>query len=243
MHFRSAPSVLALLRASILAAITAPCFAGPFGLAMGDSLEDIKAAVGGAAVKRIGPSVYVTSTAPKPLRIGGTDEAFDQYILLISEKHGLCKMMAIGRPFETTLDGADLLQRFNALEAALGTQYGSASRLDAIKLKSVWTGANDWMMALLKKDRELTSTWSAGTSANRNDQASSPIGPGGVAVGERAKSGNAMLPDSIVAIELGTKAIGTGVAALRLGFEFENTSECITAVRGVAPGPEQSQAR
>ena len=72
--------------------------------------------------------------------------------------------MAVGKNVETNTSGDQLRDEFNEIKGALTTIYGPSSDFDTLKEGSIWNAPQDFMMSLVKKDRDLSSLW-AGKSA------------------------------------------------------------------------------
>lgn len=171
--------------------ITTNAIAGPLGLDMGMSYEDLLKSV---KLKQVKPFLYSTASLPK----GHSD--FNDYRLLITPKHGLCKVIAWSKPIPTNVYGDGLRDKFEKLESAVSQKYGSGKKYDFLRSGSIWNESRDWMMGLQKDERTLTAYWT-------NDMSE--------------------LPDNINAIALTAHALHTEVGLIELGYEFKNSSECI----------------
>jgi hypothetical protein len=150
-------------------------------------IEDL---VGGAKLQKK-PNLYQTNRVPKP------HEAFESYLLLIDEQLGLCKITAIGKNVSTSVYGDELKSAFGTLEEQLTVIYG---RNKKFRSDSIWNEGNDWMMALLKKERILATFWN-----------------------EEHKSS---LKDNIKGIALEAKALRPNIGFISLSYEFENINRC-----------------
>lgn len=183
--------------AAIMAAISIPLSvaAGPLGLDMGTPLDTLQAKV---KLKTEGPNYYSTPSLPD----GHPD--FNDYRLVITPKHGLCKFSAWTPGISTSVYGNELLSSFDRLYSALTAKYGSAKRFDFLRSGSIWKDDRDWMMALLKKERSLVAYWT---------------------------EKELQLPDNISAIKLEAYANNTSTGMIALGYEFKNASDCIDWIR------------
>jgi hypothetical protein len=167
----------------------------PLGLEMGTPLAQLNKVM---KLKLERPNLYSTPTVPN------SHPDFDDYRLLVTPAHGLCKITAWSKTITTSIYGSELVSRFSSLEDALTTKYGSPKRYDFLRNGSIWNEPRDWMMGLNKKERVLAAFWD----------------------GEGRE-----WPDKIQAIELEAVAVGTERAMIRLGYEFKNSSQCIDWIK------------
>ena len=123
-------------------------FAGPFGLEMGMSLEDI----GSKPVQNIGVS-YEFKEVPKP------HSAFDFYILQIAPKGGLYCITAIATSITCSPNGFQLKNEFDNLKEILEKNYGECYMLDGLSPGSIWDEPGDWMMSIAKEHRFYMASW------------------------------------------------------------------------------------
>jgi hypothetical protein len=165
--------------------------AGPFGLEMGMSLKDLQAFT---TLRPDGLHRFVTKTLPN-----GHPELAD-YGLTVTPLHGLCKISASTEVISTGADGVELQSAFDRLHSALTKRYGTSKRHDRLRSDSALSRPDDWMMALLKKDRTLVAYWT----------------------GQDIR-----LPNSISVVMLETVAAGTSFGYIYLAYEFKNSSECL----------------
>ena len=125
---------------------------GPFGFSCGASKQAVSSLVG--PLKEEGVNQYSTATAPNPFPNVG------YYLLTISPTQGLLKVTAETNDIDTDATGADLINRFHAIEAALTKQYGKPTRQeDFLKPGSIWAGEDEWTLSYMKKERTLASHW------------------------------------------------------------------------------------
>lgn len=165
---------------------------GPFGLKMGLTYQQVKAIDSDIeAVESVGHA-YVIEDVPKP------HSRFESYILFISPKTGLCKIVAIGKNVSTNGSGYALRTEYQSVRDAIINKYGQNKEYDFLSNGSIWNEPRDFMMALVKEDRYLLSTW----------------------LGEDGD----LFYDNISAILLEARAQDSSTGYLRLGYEFENFS-------------------
>ena len=166
-----------------------------FGTDMGTSLSSLNKQL---KLKAESQYLYSTSTLPK----GHPD--FDNYWLLVTSKHGLCKVTAYIDRVNTNVYGEELILKFGNLETALSSKYGNGKKFDYLRAGSIWNERRDWMMGLLKKDRTLVTYWT------KNELE---------------------LPADIAAISLQADARGSDMGSITLSYEFNNSSECVEWIK------------
>ncbi len=171
-----------------------PAVAGPFGLSKGMTLEEAKKY--GDFVSGNSPFVYTAKT------LAGGHPDFESYSIILTPQQGLCKIQASGKDVNTSAFGDELKAKHIEFVKALSNKYGSpGNNYDFLRLGSIWKDPQDWMMALLKKERTLASYWSSPERTN--------------------------LPDSLLSIELVTAALSGSKGYLRLSYEFNNLDACL----------------
>jgi hypothetical protein len=169
--------------------------AGPFGLDMGTPLADLKRQM---KLKLVKPAYYSTHSVPK------SHPDFNEYRLLVTPAHGLCKIVAWSKVVSTSVYGTELVSKFSALESALTTKYGNPTQYDFLREGSIWSERRDWMMGLHKSERTLKSYW---TNEDRE------------------------LPENVQAIELEAMAISIEQATVKLAYEFKNADDCVDWIK------------
>ena len=132
----------------LLAAIvfSSPSIAGPFGLGMGQSLDELSKQM---SLKKTKEFLFTASTAPRP------HPDLQIYQLIVTPQHGLCKVGAVSRTFNTNVYGTAFLAKFDEIESALSEKYGKSDRQDFLRSGSIWNEPKDWMMGLRKQERVL----------------------------------------------------------------------------------------
>lgn len=133
-------------------------FAGPFGLSMGMDLKQID-----IEAEQVAPGVYVTSKVPK------SHSAFEKYALKIGPNSGLCWIKAIGKDISTSSYGIELKSAFDDMQAKLTKAYGKGKTTDMLMPGSIWKEPNEWLMAMIQKERILMSVWKKGEGSTLND--------------------------------------------------------------------------
>ncbi|MBF6022800.1 hypothetical protein [Lysobacter niastensis] len=125
---------------------------GPFGLRMGLSPAEAKAATSSLEESDQGPGIYRTNSVP----VSHPD--FESYSLLFSQKSGLCKVVAIGKDIQSGDTGYEVRSAFDAIDKAITGKYGKGKKYDFTSER--YDSPEFWMMYLLKKNRTLAKVWS-----------------------------------------------------------------------------------
>jgi hypothetical protein len=129
---------------------------GPFGLHRGMTKEQVIQVVGKGAVKEM----KTDADTLRLNRVPKSHPAFEFYSLIFSSKDGLLKIVAYGNDIPTNAFGEAVHDSFIEIRDAISQTYGQPEfTLDFVKAGSIWTDPQDWMMALLKKERELSAVW------------------------------------------------------------------------------------
>lgn len=131
---------------------------GPFGVSMGMTKEMFKGHLTPA-----GNGIFIFNNPPKP------HPQFEQYVVQISDKAGLCWIKAVGKDILTSRHGYQLQTNFDDFEKKLDERYGAHKRADFLASGSIWKEPEDWMTALQKKERYLFTTWSGESKALPNN--------------------------------------------------------------------------
>lgn len=129
-------------------AASGPAVAGPFGVDMGDPVEK-------HFVQPLEkPNQYRTWT----LR-GGHPEA-DHYILVATPQGGVCAQLVVLKDNLGDRDGARVRGQMQRTAAFLEARYGKpASAYDELEPGAIWTGPDEYAMALARKERRLARYW------------------------------------------------------------------------------------
>ena len=145
-----APVILSLL---MLLVPWGSCWAAPFGFDYGMSEEQVIKLLGSDSLMKVEGDVYYFSKAPKP------NEAFEFYALTISPQKGLLKVTAVSKDIDTNVYGDDLIRQFAEINRPLSKTYGEGEEFDFLKAGSIWSEDKQWMMALLRGEREFARAW------------------------------------------------------------------------------------
>ena len=181
--------------ALLVSVSTTSTMAGPLGLDMGMPYDSLNKSM---KLKQVKPFLYSTPSLPK----GHSD--FDDYRLLITPKHGLCKVIAWSKAIQTSVYGEGLRDKFEKIESAISQKYGQGKKYDFLRSGSIWNEQRDWMMGLRKNERRLAEFWTSDTTE---------------------------LPDNIHVIALKAHAAGTETGLIELVYQFKNSDECIDWIK------------
>lgn len=169
--------------------------AGPFGTEMGINLSEMKKI--GVIESTNRPFVYSSKSMIK-----GYSDA-EIYYFVITPNSGLCKISVATIDVTSSSYGTELARKFNDIKSALADKYGSpTSSYDFLKHGSIWKDSNEWMMALLKKERSLSSFW-----LNKN------------------------LDNNIQSISINAIALNNNKGYIAFDYEFTNHSECLIELK------------
>lgn len=127
--------------------------AGPFGIEMGMSLEEVEKACKTAHVHLEGDIYEITP--PK------TNNRFQTYSVRIDQDYGVYWLKAVGKRIKTNSYGNELKLEFNQLVESIRKTYGKESiQIDSLQRGSIWNSPQDFMLALESGERELYALWS-----------------------------------------------------------------------------------
>jgi len=126
-------------------------FAGPFGIEMGMTIEQVKA-VSTSEPVLVEEDIYEIFPVT-------THSRFEKYTVRISKEYGVYFIKAIGVDIRTSKYGEEMLSEFNDLVSSFQKKYGKYERIDYLKKGSYWDEPEDWMMGLLKNERYLLAFW------------------------------------------------------------------------------------
>jgi hypothetical protein len=121
---------------------------GPFGLRMGMTPDDV-----GLNHEEVRRGLYKFSTVPQP------HSGFEYYILKFAPSTGLCWIKGVGENIQGSAYGVSLRAGFSALKDQISKVYGQPEDMDVLMPGSIWDELRDYMMALVKNERVLISTW------------------------------------------------------------------------------------
>ncbi|WP_272976777.1 hypothetical protein [Deinococcus geothermalis] len=180
--------LLFLLPALFLPSVAAQTF----GLQSGMKLEALQKLPGFR--KLSSDFTYAITTPPTP------NAQFETYMLLVTPKAGLCKVLALGKTNRADSYGDTLRNQFSTFEQLLTNKYGPAEKFDFLKANSLWDEPRDFAMALRMNERYLSAYWTR----------------------EKLPS----LPTDIQAIALEGNALNSTDTYITVGYELRNFAAC-----------------
>lgn len=144
--------MLSVFRALCLSALLVSCaHAGPFGLEMGMSVNEVRKLA--PLTANADRSIYTMHDVPVP------NASFTMYKLFITPLFGLCKILAVTPVIRSNAEGADLRAAFDRVEKDLRAQYGAGKRIDTFKAGSAWEAPRQWMVGLAEEQQALNAYW------------------------------------------------------------------------------------
>lgn len=141
----------------LLTLISFNVFAGPFGIEMGMSLQEVTK-ICKSEPKLVENDMYLIEP-PK------TNDLFEMYLVNIDPNYGVYRIGAVGKDISTTGHGTAVKSAFNDLVSSIEAIYGKYEKIDDLEYGSIWDEPQDFMMGLLKKERTLIAGWEESTSA------------------------------------------------------------------------------
>ena len=173
---------------------------GPFGLHRGMTQAQVIQIVGRNAVKEIQGDRLDLHDVPKP------HPAFEFYWLVFSPKDGLLNIVAFGNGIRTNGFGEAVHDSFVQIQEGISKTYGPPDvSSDRVRDGSIWNEPQDWMMGLLKGERDLMAIWYKTVFSTKK------------------------LPNRITGIVLEAKASSTEQGFLVLKYEFDGWNEYVEA--------------
>ena len=126
-------------------------FAGPFGLEMGWTRQDLTENNVKILVDE-GNSLMVEPPSPH--------SSFDAYLLSIDSEFGLYSIYAFSDSISTSENGQQFLSKYNHIKEQLISSYGEPTKdINYLSYGSIWDEPQDFMMSLIKQDRLLGCIW------------------------------------------------------------------------------------
>ena len=141
--------LMLVLSITIFAQVTDDC---PFGLRMGMSYDEVRKI--DPSIEKVTDDAYVIHVVPY------MDHDIEYYILIISDNHGLCKIVASGNKIETSVYGYELKSKYTEFKDMLKNKYCpnyEFEEYDFLQYGSIWDEPRDFMMSLYKKERVMSS--------------------------------------------------------------------------------------
>ena len=133
--------------------------AGPFGLEMGKKFEDYPS----VTFKKMEGTSYQVINIPIPNRL------MSAYLVAYTEKTGICFIKAVSKNITTSQYGTELNTQYNSISDALTKKYLGAytkEKNNFLQSGSIWNEPRDYMMALVKKERYMITSWEAKSNSS-----------------------------------------------------------------------------
>lgn len=125
--------------------------AGPFGLEMGMSLEEMQSKM----PLEQGANEYSYKTLNVPI----SNSQFQSYRLFTTPKTGLCKVVAWTGIIPSDSFGTNIIRDFDSIYDSMTSKYGKGDVYKHLLRTSKFTSPNEWVMSLLNKDRVQAVLW------------------------------------------------------------------------------------
>jgi len=138
-----------------------PVFSGPFGLDMGMTLDQLRILTGKVPVL-LQDDLYSVDPPNK-------NDMFESYLVQVSPKYGVVWIKAVGKDITTNGHGIALRNAFNNLVSGIERNYGKYDLTDFLTRGSIWNEPQDWMMAIVRRERYLIASWERTYGSNLPD--------------------------------------------------------------------------
>lgn len=126
--------------------------AGPFGLNMGMTIEDITEACGGKEPEYIADDRYFI----EPLK---SHPLFEGYIVWINKEDGLYYIKGISKEVKTTGYGTEIKREFENLLSSLERKYDKFQKINRIDRNSYQQDDKDFMRSIAYGARTYEALW------------------------------------------------------------------------------------
>jgi hypothetical protein len=131
-----------------------PDSSATFGFYAGETRSQIIGAVGKDNILKQSGDILEVAAAPKP------DPNFETFLLIISPKQGLVKLIATGKDIDADPAGHLMKTQFTAMKTDLAKGYGDPSdNFDFLDVKATHRGTNQFMLSLTDNERSLATYW------------------------------------------------------------------------------------
>lgn len=124
---------------------------GPFGLAIGQPISEVK-------TKEIEPGIFQVTSVPKP------HSDFEYVVAQAYSSTGICAIRGVGKPLQNDSDGSGVRGEVKELAEALASKYGQGQSIDQCNAGDVECEDQFWMMTLSEGGRNFGYGWIKPTS-------------------------------------------------------------------------------
>lgn len=133
-------------------------FAGPFGLDMGMTFDDLNREEIYYNQLDVGVDTYFV-IPPLP------HNEFESYVIRVDPDEGIYFILALSSDIEDSGYGYNTKDHFDNLRYLISRSYGSNEMIEYLMSDSIWNEDIDWMMSLLQEDRIHLAIWSEDSGA------------------------------------------------------------------------------
>lgn len=156
--FRPSFVFAALIAFALPGAISVAAADGPFGVAMGQTGDEL------VFDKDIGDGYYVLHSVPRP------HSHFETYMVMHHKSTGLCLFQAVGIDVPSGADGAALKEEYELIAGLVSRAYGNYDHYEHLADGSSLDGDDDYMAAMAQGEMSLQASWDEESKANlKND--------------------------------------------------------------------------
>ena len=185
----------AVLLAALMPLLPVTAFAQQFGLNMGETPQQTRA----KGIKLLKDAENVGWWDTQYLPYGNS--SFRSYSLLFGAKTGLCKIIAVNTTIEDSGYGSLTREKYESYKQTLNQRYGEGKAYEFLRSGAIWSGSNEWMWSLFKKERSHVAFW--GTD------------------------GQAINRKNIKSIKLEAIGLSPELSTIFVTYEYNNISECL----------------
>ncbi len=178
---------------------------------MGMSKDQIETAIGIPLQPSLTGEPHYFSTLLVPQPYAGAES----YLLLVLPEAGLCRISMAGKNVSTDGYGVELRLEYWQLRHLVSGVYGEWDELDYLFAGSIWDEPRDWMRALERDERRLSTTWSAPDYSGPSSEPPPLDAPEG-----------STMRNNVRQVVLSVRALSGDTGYLTLSYWFENDAAC-----------------
>lgn len=157
-------TVKRLLTFAIILFISGLLFAGPFGIDMGMTLEELKQ-------QNMNPEKTSSSDGYYLVEPPKTHPNFEMYLVRLYKDKGVFWIKAIGKDISDSGYGSSTKSEYEKIEGQLNKSYGVGSEIRILLPGTIWDEPEDFLMSLRRGERAYATKW----SIENNNNLESPI--------------------------------------------------------------------
>jgi len=129
-------------------------WAASFGIEMGWTLGDLEK--NGIPFEKYNQSYNISTYDVFPK---STHQSFKDYFVKTDTKEGIYQISAVGGNIATSGSGKELQSEYEKVRDQISNTYGQPVEYDFLAVDSIWNEPDEWMMAMILKERRLASYW------------------------------------------------------------------------------------